>query len=88
MVGEPVNLDPSTAFSSSVITQGSENVAYVSWTGDINFEEEAKTVGMSYRVASLQLADETGDGLVLRTENAQGVDAVSYTHLASRVKAT
>lgn len=75
LVGEPVNLDPSTAFSSSVITQGSENVAYVSWTGDINFEEEAKTVGMSYRVASLQLADETGDGLVLRTENAQGVDA-------------
>lgn len=75
LVGEPVNIDPSTAFSSSVITQGSENVAYVSWTGDINFEEEAKTVGMSYRVASLQLADETGDGLVLRTENAQGVDA-------------
>ena len=32
LVGEPVNLDPSTAFSSSVITQGSENVAYVSWT--------------------------------------------------------
>lgn len=75
LVGDPVNLDPSTAFSSSVITQGSENVAYVSWTGDINFDEGAETVGMSYRVASLQLADETGDGLVLRTENAQGVDA-------------
>lgn len=75
MVGDPVNLDPSTAFSSSVIRQGTEDVAYVNWTGDINFDEGAETVGMSYRVASLQLADETGDGLVLRTENAQGVDA-------------
>lgn len=75
LVGDPVNLDPSTAFSSSVIRQGTEDVAYVNWTGDINFDEGAETVGMSYRVASLQLADETGDGLVLRTENAQGVDA-------------
>ena len=57
------------------------NVAYVAWSGDIVFGEgddgnpNDGTVGMSYRVASIQLADESGKGLVLSTTNAQGVNA-------------
>lgn len=73
--GNPDNLDPSSTFSSSAIEQGGENVAYVNWTGDITIDETARTVGMSYRVAAIQLADETGDGLKLSTQNTTGVDA-------------
>lgn len=73
--GNPDNLDPSSTFSSSAIEQGGENVAYVNWTGDITIDETARTVGMSYRVAAIQLADETGDGLKLSTQNTAGVDA-------------
>ena len=50
-------------------------MAYVNWTGDITIDETARTVGMSYRVAAIQLADETGDGLKLSTQNTAGVDA-------------
>ena len=50
-------------------------MAYVNWDGDITVDESAKTVGMSYRVAAIQLADETGDGLKLSTGNTAGVDA-------------
>ena len=57
------------------IEQGGTNVAYVNWDGDITVDESAKTVGMSYRVAAIQLADETGDGLKLSTGNTAGVDA-------------
>ena len=73
--GNPDNLDPSSTFSSSAINQGGTNVAYVNWDGDITVDETAKTVGMSYRVAAIQLADETGDGLKLNTQNTTGVDA-------------
>ena len=73
--GNPDNLDPSSTFSSSAIKQGGTNVAYVNWDGDITVDETAKTVGMSYRVAAIQLADETGDGLKLNTQNTTGVDA-------------
>lgn len=73
--GNPDNLDPSSTFSSSAIEQGGENVAYVNWTGYITIDETARTVGMSYRVAAIQLADETGDGLKLSTQNTAGVDA-------------
>ena len=73
--GNKSNLKPSTTFSSSAIEQGGTNVAYVNWDGDITVDESAKTVGMSYRVAAIQLADETGDGLKLSTGNTAGVDA-------------
>lgn len=79
--GEPGNLNPSTDFSSSEIVQDNVNVAYVAWSGDIVFGEgddgnpKDGTVGMSYQVASIQLADESGKGLVLSTTNAQGVNA-------------
>ena len=73
--GNKSNLKPSTTFSSSAIEQGGTNVAYVNWDGDITVDETAKTVGMSYRVAAIQLADETGDGLKLSTQNTTGVDA-------------
>lgn len=73
--GNKSNLKPSTTFSSSAIEQGGTNVAYVNWDGDITVDESAKTVGMSYRVAAIQLADETGDGLKLSTGNTEGVDA-------------
>lgn len=73
--GDKNNLKPSTTFSSSAIEQGGTNVAYVNWDGDITVDESAKTVGMSYRVAAIQLADETGDGLKLSTGNTAGVDA-------------
>lgn len=79
--GEPGNLNPSTDFSSSEIVQDNVNVAYVAWSGDIVFGEgddgnpKDGTVGMSYQVASIQLADELGKGLVLSTTNAQGVNA-------------
>lgn len=79
--GKPGNLNPSTDFSSSEIVQDNVNVAYVAWSGDIVFGEgddgnpNDGTVGMSYQVASIQLADESGKGLVLSTTNAQGVNA-------------
>lgn len=79
--GQSGNLNPSTDFSSSEIVQDNVNVAYVAWSGDIVFGEgddgnpNDGTVGMSYRVASIQLADESGKGLVLSTTNAQGVNA-------------
>lgn len=79
--GKSGNLNPSTDFSSSEIVQDNVNVAYVAWSGDIVFGEgddgnpNDGTVGMSYRVASIQLADESGKGLVLSTTNAQGVNA-------------
>lgn len=73
--GNKSNLKPSITFSSSAIEQGGTNVAYVNWDGDITVDESAKTVGMSYRVAAIQLADETGDGLKLSTGNTAGVDA-------------
>lgn len=79
--GKPGNLNPSTDFSSSEIVQDNVNVAYVAWSGDIVFGEgddgnpNDGTVGMSYQVASIQLADELGKGLVLSTTNAQGVNA-------------
>ena len=79
--GQSGNLNPSTDFSSSEIVQDNVNVAYVAWSGDIVFGEgddgnpNDGTVGMSYRVARIQLADESGKGLVLSTTNAQGVNA-------------
>ena len=79
--GQSGDLNPSTDFSSSEIVQDNVNVAYVAWSGDIVFGEgddgnpNDGTVGMSYRVASIQLADESGKGLVLSTTNAQGVNA-------------
>lgn len=83
LVGNPLNLNKSSAFSSSAIEQGGNPVAYVNWDGTINIDEENKNVGMSYHVAAIQLADESGKGLALSTTSTANDETTSLDALVT-----
>lgn len=83
LVGNPLNLNKSSAFSSSAIKQGGNPVAYVNWDGTINIDEENKNVGMSYHVAAIQLADESGKGLALSTTSTANDETTSLDALVT-----
>lgn len=83
LVGNPLNLNKSSAFSSSAIEQGGNPVAYVNWDGTINIDEKNKNVGMSYHVAAIQLADESGKGLALSTTSTANDETTSLDALVT-----
>ena len=81
LTGDQDNLKAAAELAASEVKNGDKTVAYVGWSGNVTWNQEAGksggSVGMAYQVANVQLADADADsdGLVISTDNAAGSDS-------------